>query len=722
MISILLRTLLPAAGLAAAAFGLASWSTRRSSPRPSEKTRRLLIAARSASLTLAGFVLLSPVLEFDRTAERKPSVALLLDDSRSMADADRNRAVQSIPGLRPAAGRGFLSPDGGGRLSVVLFSDRTRFLGPDGVDSSRARGPATDMAAAFRALAALPEEKRPSAVLLVSDGAVNLGGDPVRAATELGVPVHTLCVGDSSPTPDIRIVRALSGRTVFAESESPVEVSVSGRGFGGRSVTVTLYAGGRKADAKTVLLPPDGRETDARFVWKPETPGDWTLRAEVTRLPGDGSAGNNERLWTVQALKRRLRILLLAGGPGPDLSFIRRSLESIGDFRVETRIWKGGSGFYEGPAFTAAELSGADAVFLVHVPAPGFPEPAWRNAAAAILSSRLPFAWFAGKAEDDGALGALGDRLPFTALIRDGSRTVTGRLTAAGADHPAVRLREGADANRRAWLSLPPVTAQAHRLDLKPWAAAVVESGPADGRPAEPAGGLPLIVAGSGAAGKCLAVLGEGIYRWELVTAGLGSADAVLAPFLENAVRWLVRKDDGRPVRFIDETGSADAGRPFPVAVWVMNAASGPAAGGRVDVTVEGPSGRAIEMLEMTEPGIYRGHVRPAEPGPHRITAEARVDGSLIGRDTLSVRVNPFLPELVDSRSRPELMRLISAATGGAVLNPADPQPLAGLPLPVAERIVTPVRINFVDMPWLLIPMAILLCFEWILRRRAGME
>lgn len=722
MIPVALRILLTALSLGAAAFGLASWSVRRSSPRPSGRTRRLLIAARSASLTLAGFVLLSPVLEFDRTVEREPSVALLLDDSSSMADAGRNRATLSVPGLRPAPDAGFLSPDGGGRLSVVLFSDRVRFFGPDGVDSSRARGPATDMAAAFRGLAGLPEEKRPSAVLLVSDGAVNLGGDPVRAASDLGVPVHTLCVGDSSPAPDIRIVRALSGRTVLAESECPVEVSVSGRGFGGRSATVTLYAGGRKAGAKTVLLPADGMETEARFVWKPETPGDWTLRAEVTRLPGEWSTGNNERLWTVQALKRRLRILILAGGPGPDLSFIRRGLESVGDFRVETRIWKGGSGFYEGPAFSRAELSGADAVFLVAVPAPGFPEPAWRNAVAAILSSRLPFAWFAGTAAGDGALAALGDRLPFTALVRDGGRTVTGRLTAAGADHPAVRLREGADANRRAWLSLPPVTARAGRLVLKPWAAALVEGGPTDGRPADAADGLPLIVAGSGASGKCLAVLGEGIYRWDLVTAGLGSADAVLAPFLENAVRWLVRGDDGRPVRFIDETGSADAGRPFPMAVWVMDAASRPAAGGRVDVTVDGPSGRAVETLEMTEPGIYRGQVRPAEPGTHRITAEARVDGSLIGRDTLSVRVNPFLPELADSRSRPELMRSISGATGGMVLNPADPRPLAGLPLPVSERIVTPVRVDFVDMAWLLIPMALLLCFEWILRRRAGMD
>lgn len=722
MISVLLRTLLPAAGLAAAAFGFASWSTLRSSPRPSGNTRHLLIAARSASLTLAGFVLLSPVLEFDRTVERSPFVALLLDDSRSMADADRNRAVQSFPSLRPAAGPGFLSPGDGGHLCVALFSDRVRFFGPDGVDSSRARGPATDLATAFRALAALPEEKRPSAVLLVSDGAVNLGGDPVRAASDLGIPVHTLCVGDSSQAPDVRIVRALSGRTVFAESESPVVVSVSGPGFSGRSVTVTLFAGGRKADAKTVLLPPDGRETDARFVWKPDTPGDWTLRAEVTRLPGEWSAVNNERLWTVQALKRRLRILILAGGPGPDLAFIRRSLESIGDFRVETRIWSGGSGFYEGPAFSGAELAGADAVFLVHAPAPGFPVAAWRNAAAAIVSSRLPFAWFDGKSPDDGALAALGDRWPFTTLIRGGSRTVTGRLTAAGADHPAVRLREGAEANRRAWLSLPPVTAQAVRLDLKPWAAALVESGAADGRLAGTAGGLPLVVAGSGAAGKCLAVPAEGIYRWELVTAGLGSADAVLAPFLENAVRWLVRGDDGRPVRFVDAPGSADAGRGFPVAVSVMDAASRPVAGGRVDVTVEGPSGRAIEMLEMTEPGIYTGQVRPAEPGFHRITAEARVEGSLIGRDTLSVSVNPFLPELADSRSRPELMRSISAATGGTVLDPADPRPLAGLPPPVAERIVTPVRVSFVDMAWLLIPIAVFLCFEWILRRRAGMD
>jgi hypothetical protein len=722
MISFLLRTLLPAAGLAVTAVLFGSWSYRRASPQPTAAVRRALVASRSAALAIAGFVLLSPVLEYSRPAGRKPAFALMVDDSRSMAEAEKGGTGRSGTAARLAAGPGFRSLSGGGRLSVVLFSDRVRFFGPDGVDSSKARGPATDLAAAFRALVALPVEDRPAAVILVSDGAVNLGGDPVRAAEDLGVPVHTLCVGDSNPAPDVRIVRALSGRTVTAESDCPVEVSVSGRGFGGRSVAVSLFAGDTKADGKTVDLPPEGREADVRLSWRPMVPGDWTLRAAVTRFPGEWSAGNNDRRWTVQVLKRRLRVLVLAGGPGPDLSFIRRGLESAGDFQVETRIWKSGSEFYEGRAFSESELSGADVVFLVNVPAPGFPGPVWRNAVSAIRSSRLPFAWFPGKAADTDALGALGDRLPFTALVRGVSRTVTCRLTAEGDNHPAVRLREGADANRRAWLSLPPVSAVVRRLDLKPWAASVVDGVPAENPAVEPAGGLPLIVAGRSAEGKCLAVLAEGIYRWELVSAGLGSADAVLAPFLENAVRWLVRGDDGRPVRFIDETGSADAGRDFPVAVWVTDAASRPVSGGRVDVTIEGPSGRGTQTLEETDTRIYRGSVRPAEPGPHRIAAEARLDGALLGRDTMFVSVQPFLPELIDSRSRPELLRSISETTGGMILNPGDPDPLSGLPLPVAERMMTPVRIGLYDMPWLLIPLAMLLVFEWILRRRAGME
>src|SRR5207237_4828575 len=48
---------------------------------------------------------------------------------------------------------------------------------------------------ALAALTRLPAELRPDGVILVSDGAVNAGADPVAAARALGVPVHTLLVG-----------------------------------------------------------------------------------------------------------------------------------------------------------------------------------------------------------------------------------------------------------------------------------------------------------------------------------------------------------------------------------------------------------------------------------------------------------------------------------------------------------------------------------------------
>jgi hypothetical protein len=713
MVSALLQTLCLAAGLAAAAFGFAFWSYGRTSPRPSPAALRPLVACRAASLTLAGFILLSPVLEFGRPRDRRPPVALLIDDSGSMAaDGARSGRVRRLKD-----GAGFKSLARERDFSVVLFSDRVRVFGADGADSASFRGPATDLAAAFRRLADQPWEKRPAAVVLVSDGAVNLGGDPAAAAAALGAPVHTLCLGDSNPEPDGRIERVLSAGTVTAETDCPVEISVSGRGYAGRSATVSLFAGERKVDAKTVILPAGGREADVRLSWRPGRPGDCALRAVLSPIPGERNRENNERRWTAQALKAGFRILIVAAGPGPDFAFIRRALESVPDFHVETRTVRSASEFYEGPFFTPAELAGADALFIVGLPGPGPSAAAWRSAAAAVRSSRLPFAWFPGRAAD----AELGGRTPFSVLSGAGGRPLTAALTAAGASHPAGRLAGGPEANRRAWASLPPVVSVADRADPSPRAAVIAEGVPPDGRTGNE-GAVPLITAGRGEGGKCLAVLARDVYRWDLATAGLGGGHDVLAAFLEAATRWLGRPDEARPVQFIDETGAADAGRDFPVAVLVTDAASRPVAGAAVVVTARGPSEPQSRSLEETEPGVFRGSFRPSGAGILRLEVEARLEGATLGRDTLTVSVQPFLPEQADTRARPDLMRAISEATAGTVLRPDDADPLAPAAEMPAERIEVRKRLAFFDMPWLLVPLALLLCFEWLIRRRAGLD
>ena len=166
---------------------LAWWAyTFRLPPLPS-LARRTLTALRAVAWLALVWLLAMPVLERARPAS-DTRVTVLLDRSRSME-------------LRAHAGGGTRAEvaDAAVRELRAALRGRARvevqdFAGVLLADSSRESGTrsATAPGDALGALAARPAGLRPDGVIVISDGAVNAGADPVAAARALGVKVIVL--------------------------------------------------------------------------------------------------------------------------------------------------------------------------------------------------------------------------------------------------------------------------------------------------------------------------------------------------------------------------------------------------------------------------------------------------------------------------------------------------------------------------------------------------
>jgi len=159
------------------------------------------------------------------------------------------------------------------------------------------------------ALAELPAE-RLSAILLLSDGLVHDAAASGGAARAAEVPVHALLSGRPD-LPDRRLT--LHRAPEYGLVDSPVTFELE----------VTDSPAGASGSAELRIVHPDGREerrtvpTGDRIelTVTPERRGQHFLDVSVSAIENERLLVNNRRLMSFQAVRDRLRVLLVSGEP-----------------------------------------------------------------------------------------------------------------------------------------------------------------------------------------------------------------------------------------------------------------------------------------------------------------------------------------------------------------------------------------------------------------------
>ncbi|MCL5020091.1 MAG: hypothetical protein M1339_00185, partial [Bacteroidetes bacterium] len=355
------------------------------------RTRQVVLGIlRAISIFLLFMAILNVVTDFVRFDFKKREVYVLLDDSKSMSLTDgtvpRPEVVRNI--LKSASFENL-----GKYFSVkpVVFGGSV--LRKENVDSLRYDQPATDLEAAVAHVSAAGKKGETAFVILLSDGEYNAGGNPIETVRALPFPVYTIGIGDSTAPRDVVVKQVIPAPSIYAGKRSVVKAIIASNGFGGANVTAYLYEDGKQVGSKGVTLPQYGN-VEVSFNYIPGTPGIHVLSVYVPPLSGEFSKRNNSSSATADVRKGKYSILLVAGEPAMDAAFIRRNIESSGNFDLKVLVQKNGSIFYEKDA--AAVLSGKyDGVVLCDFPN-AQSTATLRDVAALLNSNHLPYAYFTG--------------------------------------------------------------------------------------------------------------------------------------------------------------------------------------------------------------------------------------------------------------------------------------------------------------------------------------
>jgi len=686
---------------------VAMWAYAFRLPPLTAGTRRLLSALRALALTALVWLLAMPVLE-RALPSSGTRVLVLRDRSLSMDRPERAGA-----GPRSAAAERAIAELRGALRGRVRLEEQSFASGllADSVRSTGERA-ASAPGSALTALARLPVERRPDGVILVTDGAVNAGDDPVAAARALGVPVHGLLVGEATGAG-----RGIAGVEASSEARvgeaTPVRVRVVSGEERGTPIEVRLEDEGRVLARATVASPGPGAEAVAELRVTPSRAGLAYWSARLSPLANDPSPDDDTHGVVVPVAPGKLGVLIVSDGLNWDLTFLRRALAGDSTVELDTRVreqggWRSLERARSG-APSAGDLAGRSVVVLDGVSGAEL-GPDFDAALARFVRGGGGLLLLAG-----GPPGAA--RFATGQLARELSFAMAGMAPAPVAPEP-----RSSGAELLAWDDDPARGARAWREAAPLSSVAGIAPGGADrvllaGRD----GGPPLWLARAVGRGQALLVNGGGVWRWSLnATDDLAGERG--RRLWRKTVRWLAEPVHGEPLRVTAERRLVPGGEPVRLGALLQDARFQPVAGAEVTAELSGPGG-AARRVTFTPGGAGAYTAEFASPGPGRwqVSARATRQGRELGRARGEFVVDRWTLEALRAEPDSGALASIAEASGGRVGKAADAARWArslDLRSLVRQR-TTSTRLW--ESPWLFALVVAMLSVEWGWRRRRGL-
>lgn len=735
--------------LAAFVVGLALswWTYRRTIPPTSNAKRRTLIVLRGIGLTLLLVALFQPVLTITKTNQVEPKLAIVLDRSKSMqlpnmpGDTARgNTRLQAMLRSVPAVFPNEMLRDKT-KLSLVSMSDDVIYLENSlALDTFKAPGAATNLSSLFAYLSEEGKRLNIEAVALYTDGAYTIGANPVYQAEQLGVPVFAVGLGDSTERKDASVTDLFVNDLATVGIAQPADASIRITGADpGSRVQVTLFGDGEKLGEQIVTIREGVPEYSVPFMFTPKKEGILKLTARLSSNLSEMTTANNSRIAYVKVLKNTFRIVLVAGAPSSDVSFIREFFEGRKEVEFFTYIQKQGPEFYEG-AIDAGKVGSADLVILI-----GYPNEVTSMESLAMIKRLLvsesrSLLFIPSRQLDLEKLKQLEAALPFTIPTSRASTNeikVSVHVPTDKRSNPIIRSGSLPEEIPLDWEKLAPlVKTEASfqpRSESEVLAEATIQGVKL---------GQPLIISRKVGKARQIAFTGYGLWQWKLTSFGrerafqalsrtvdtAGVKESALEVFLGNATRWLVSREEDKRVKIAPVRKLYDAGERIEFAAQVYDESFLPVDGAIVTARITGATlPQPIEItLEPRSGGRYATTLpQGLQAGDYAYSGEAKRDGKALGSDGGRFNVGEYSAEFAEPRMRADVLHELADRTGGKfyTTDNADKilDDIRAHPRFQAREVED--RSDFEGRnAWPLLALAVLFfSIEWFIRKRVGM-
>jgi uncharacterized membrane protein len=705
-----------------------AWYLWRQRSRLHRWQKAFVWGAQSLTLAVLLVMLWRPSLILTSLVPQRNVLAVLIDDSSSMAMADdgvarveRVREVFGDSSTLPAELREKF------QVRTYSFSDVSRRLG-NAADltasgtGSRIEGALSEV---YTELRHLPL----AGMVVVSDGAQNLASTSRDLMDEIEarkIPIYTLGVGRTELRRDLQVDEVSLARSALPGSLLTANVTVRQRGYIGGEARLEAREGQRIVASKQLQFGPEPVQT-VPISFTPTSKGIKEYTFTISSSGGEEVLENNRQSRLVEVQDRAARVLYIEGEPRWEYKFLRRALELEESLRVVSLLRTSQNKFYrqgiESEEELAEGLPDPEALFkyeglIIGSIGSSFFDAEQQKSIYDFVSRRGGGVLFLGGREALSAGGyqnsSLADLIPVelqTAGASESFRYTPAKfqLTSRGWDR--LQLSSDVDANKQDWDALPPLGT--YQTTGPPKAGAVVlgEGVPEGGER------VPLLVSQRFGRGRALMFATDGSWHWQMQMESSNQSHEI---FWRQLLHALISETPLPVSVSADKALYADENR-VRITAQVYDENFEPMNAANATATVHSPDGSTVEVPmqhSVDQDGIFWGEVTASPVGVYRVDLKAENAGQAIGASSAYFQRVDGVLEHFSPEQNVQLLTRMAERTGGRYYPLEDaaalPEQLTYSPAGVS---VPEIR-DLWDMPIWLLLIFLLKGAEWAMRKR----
>ncbi len=483
-----------------------------------DKSRFLvLILSFLRFITVSGlsFLLLSPLFKYITEQKSKPIVVIAQDYSASLHNSYSDTELKQINKDIHRLKTGLNS-----KYNVQEFS-----LGSDlapGLEDSFSQK-STNISKYIEYLNESFDDSELSAVILSSDGIFNEGKNPDYLNLEFNAPVYTIALGDTTVQKDVLISEVYYNDIAFLDDQIGIKVDIQSKNYKGKTTRLSLYSvndngQSKLIDKRTININKDIFYTQEFFTVKANSPGNAHYRVSVSRLDNEVSYKNNIKDFYIKIIDSRIKILVLANSPHPDLGAIKNVLTSNKNYEVSIKYK---SDLYKPEMF--------DLIMYFNLPSDNF---SIDNIHKKALGLKIPEFFFYGTQTNQNGFNKAQDLLTIK-----GNSTSSNEVQALVNRNFKLFLTDGFSDKRLE--RFPPLLAPFGEYKVSPDSRILLYQ-----RINKIDTKYPLLLTNTGAKNRTAIMLGENIFKWRLYDYLENNNTEIVKSLLSQVVQYLTVKKD----------------------------------------------------------------------------------------------------------------------------------------------------------------------------------
>lgn len=678
-------------------------------PIVSRAKKILLVALRTLALLLLLFVIFEPILTLTKKILLEPENLLFVDNSRSIQIKDGTHREESIDNFLKEANSNNLFSNS----KLYSFGNDVRPVSTDSLSKINFSEGSTNFSKIFKHIK--EDKSNISSVIIVSDGVITDGTNPLYTAEKLNIPVFTVGVGDTTKHKDIELKNVLYNEYIYAQTPTTVQGTILNNGFGNQSATISFYENDLLVEQKTIKLSADGVQ-NINFAYTPQNGGEKKLTMEISHLKGEFTSANNKKIFYVNVLSNKIKVLIISGAPSPDLSFIKNTLMEDKNLSVHSITQIGQNNFLE-KNNRKALIDSSQIFFLIGFPTGETPGELLNEVYTAVNKKSKPFFMTLSGKTDFSKLKQFQNELPFTAnKPLPGFTEIQPNISAAESDNPLIQ--NNAPNPIEAWNNLPPVFQPTASYNSKP-EDEIISTVKINNVPIN----SPLIVTRTLGSKRSIAVLAKDIWKWKLQTAddNLNLFDN----FILNSVKWLNTSEKQRQVTVRTSKKNYSSGEEIDFTGQVYDETFNPVSDAEVKVQVKGEKENYNLTLNAVGNGLYQGTLQINKSGNYRYSGEATQNEKKLGTDSGKFNIGEVNIEMINPQMNYEFLSSLANETGGRFFNSSNDNQLFSIIKNLNKRAskekTNVSEIKLWSNEWLMAIAILLFALEWFFRKRAGM-